>query len=181
MQLEIGFHLEDSDIEQYSMGELPEASLAPFEEHLLACVPCQDRVLEMDAYVNAMRSVSPKLRAAPRRRWRELFFRPRPAWAAAMAVSVFALTVAGLFVPAPRGQDGLTAVFLQSSRGIDGLAQAKAPAGQPVLLKIDLTELPAFPSYKVEIVNAAGKSVLLVAATPRAGEIAQPLSKGLGA
>ena len=68
MQLQIGPHLEESEVEQYSMGELPEASLAPFEEHLLACDSCQDRLLEMEAYVNAVRSVSPNLRAAPQPR-----------------------------------------------------------------------------------------------------------------
>ena len=58
---------------------------------------------------------------------------------------------------------------------------AKAPAGQPVLLKIDLTELPAFPSYRVAIVNAAGKSVWQAEVISQSGEITQPLSKGLGA
>jgi hypothetical protein len=180
MQLQIGPHLEESDVEQYSMGELPEASLAPFEEHLLACASCQDRLLEMEAYVNAVRSVSPNLRAAPQPAWRELFFRPWPAWAAAMALSVIALTVVNFRVAVPR-PEGLTAVFLQSSRGIEGLALARAPVGQPVLLNIDLTELPAFPSYRLEIVNAAGKPVWQAAAIPKEGKIAQPLSKGLAA
>jgi hypothetical protein len=181
MELQIGPHLEESEVEQYSMGELPEASLAPFEEHLLACVSCQDRLLEMEAYVNAVCSVSPNLRAAPRPRWRELFFQPWPAWAAAMALGVIALTVVILRVAPPRSQVGLTAVFLQSSRGIEGLALARAPVGQPVLLNIDLTELPAFPSYRLEIVNAAGKPVWQAAAIPKEGKIAQPLSKGLAA
>ena len=179
MQLGIGPHLEESDVEQYSMGALPEASLATFEEHLLACVPCQDRLLEMEAFVNAVRSVSPSLRPAPRRRWRELFLRPRPAWAVAMALSVIALTVVVLRIAAPRGPVGLTAVLLQSSRGIEGLALARAPVGRPVLLTIDLTELPAFPSYRIEIVNAAGKSVWQTVTFPQAGKIAQPMSKGL--
>jgi len=64
MKLHIRPHIGKSDIEQYSMGELPETSLARFEEHLLVCFSCQDRLLEMDAYVNAVCSVSPKLRAA---------------------------------------------------------------------------------------------------------------------
>ena len=63
MQLGIGPHLEESDVEQYSMGKLPEPSLAPFEEHLLACVSCQDRLLEMEAFVKAVCSVSSKLGA----------------------------------------------------------------------------------------------------------------------
>ena len=180
MQLQIGPHLDESEVEQYSMDQLPEASLAHFEEHLLACDSCQDRLLEMEAYVNAVRSVSPNLRAAPQPRWRELFFRPWPAWAPAMALGVIALAVVIFRMAGPR-QEGLTAVFLQSSRGIEGLALAKAPTGQPVLLNIDLTELPAFPSYRLEVVTATGKSVWQVAAIPKEGKIAQPLSKGLAA
>jgi hypothetical protein len=42
-------------------------------------------------------------------------------------------------------------------------------------------ELPAFPSYRLEIVDAAGKSVWQAAAIPQAGKIAQALSKGLAA
>ena len=64
MQFGIGSHLEETELEQYSMGILSEASLEAFEEHLLACDSCQDHLLEMEAYVNAMRSASPKLREA---------------------------------------------------------------------------------------------------------------------
>src|SRR5438034_6515281 len=88
MQLQIGPHLDESEVEQYSMDQLPEASLAHFEEHLLACESCQDRLLEMETYVNAVRSVSPRLRQANRPWWRERYFGQRPTWVAAFAVGV---------------------------------------------------------------------------------------------
>ena len=96
MQFEIGSHLDESDLEQYSMGKhsmgkLLGERLESFEEHLLACEFCQDRLLEMEAYVNAVRSVSPKLRQSNRARWRERFFRPRPTWVAAFAMGVVLL------------------------------------------------------------------------------------------
>ena len=62
--LGISSHLEETELEKYSMGTLFEARLEEFEEHLLACDSCQDRLLEMEAYVNAIRSASPKLRPA---------------------------------------------------------------------------------------------------------------------
>jgi hypothetical protein len=71
MQLGIGPHLDDGDLEQYAMGQLPEERVAPFEEHFLACVSCQDRFLETDVYVNAVRSVSPRLRKERRLLWRD--------------------------------------------------------------------------------------------------------------
>ena len=64
MQFGIGSHLEETELEQYSMGTLSGAGLEAFEEHLLACDSCQDRLLEMEAYVNAIRSAFPKLRPA---------------------------------------------------------------------------------------------------------------------
>src|SRR5438552_2078439 len=119
MNLGIGPHLDDSAIEQYSMGILPEESLAPFEEHFLACDSCQDRLLEMEAYVNAVRSVSPKLRAADQSGWRGWFHLPRPAWVAAVALgaaasfSVIALTQARNAKQAPPTQ--FAAVLLRSA------------------------------------------------------------------
>jgi anti-sigma factor RsiW len=45
----------DDTIERYAMGRLAKASLARFEEHLLLCEECQDRVFEADAYLAALR------------------------------------------------------------------------------------------------------------------------------
>src|SRR5262245_5607469 len=130
MQLGIGPHLDDTDLEQYAMGTLPEDRLAPFEEHFLACDSCQDRLLEMEAFVNARRSASPKLRAARWSRWREWFSWPRQVWVAAVLAGLIVLAVAGMWSRAPRGPVEFAAVFLQSSRGIDGLALGKAPSGK---------------------------------------------------
>ena len=178
MQLGIGSHLDDADLEQYSMGMLPEVRLVPFEEHLLACESCQDRLLETEAFVNAVRSVSPKLRAAspsPRRNR----FRPKPTWVAAFAMAVVLLGLGRIWLVAPRAPMDFAAVVLQSSRGIEGLAVAKAPAGKPLALTIDLTELPALPSYRLEIVNSGGKPAWQAPAGARDGRVTQRLPHGL--
>jgi anti-sigma factor RsiW len=47
--------VQDDTIERYAMGRLAKTSLARFEEHLLLCEECQDRVFEMDAYLAALR------------------------------------------------------------------------------------------------------------------------------
>src|SRR5438067_1844089 len=98
MQLGIGSHLEDTELEQYSMGTLSEARLEAFEEHLLACDACQDQLLEMEAYVNAMRSASPKLREAPQSSWADQFRWPRWAYIAALATAVFSLVTARVWL-----------------------------------------------------------------------------------
>jgi anti-sigma-K factor RskA len=159
MQFGIGSHLEETELEQYSMGTLSEDSLEAFEEHLLACCSCQDRLLEFEVYVNAMRSASPKLREARQPFWDGLFRLPRPVWLAASAMAVVALAVALVWIVSPSTHQQIASVALQSGRGIEGLATAKAPAGKLLSLTVDLTELPAFPSYRMAIVGARGTPV----------------------
>ena len=181
MQFEIGSHLDESDLEQYSMGRLSQTLLEPFEEHLLACELCQDRLLEMEAYVNAVRSVSPKLRQSNRARWRERLFRPRPTWVAVFAMGVVVLGLGRVWLVAPRSPTAFAAVLLQSSRGIEGLAVAKAPAGKPLVFNMDLAELPALPTYRIEIVNLQGQPVWQTTADAREGRVAPTLTNGLRA
>ena len=181
MQLGIGPHLDSAEIEQYSMGTLPEPRTADFEEHLLACESCQDQLLEMEAYVNAVRSVSPKLRATRRTHWERWAGWPWPAWVAATVVVAAALFVAreGMTVPARRAE--MAILVLQASRGIDGVDGAQASAGQPLLLRIDLTEIPQSSAYRLEIVDSPGKPEWVGAAVPEDGTIAKQLPKGLSA
>src|SRR5579864_183395 len=114
MQFGIGSHLEEPQLEEYSMGTLSEANLEAFEEHLLACNSCQDRLLEMEAYVNAMRSASPKLREARQPFWADLFQRPRPAWIAAFAMGVIVLAVARVWIAPPPARTEMASVALHS-------------------------------------------------------------------
>ena len=180
-QLEIGRHLDETELEQYSMGTLPEPQLPPFEEHFLACESCQDRLLEMETYVNAVRSVSPKLRETPRSRWVELFAWPRPVWVAAAAMVAVALLVGRNWTPLPVRGPEIAIVLLQASRGIEGLTSAKALARQPLSLQIDLTEIPGYASYRLEIVDSRGRPESVSVVTPRNGKIVQPLIAGLPA
>ena len=76
------------------MGTLPEPRVKSFEEHFLACESCQDELLEMEAYVNAVRSVSPKLRGAKQTGWGRWLEWPRPVWIAATVTVAVALFLA---------------------------------------------------------------------------------------
>ena len=181
MQFGIGSHLEEPELEEYSMGMLSEASLEAFEEHLLACDSCQDRLLEMEAYVNAMRSASPKLREERQPFWASLFRWPRPAFVAAFAMGIVVLAVARIWIVTPPARTEMASVVLHSSRGIEGLAAARAPGGKRLSLTVDLTELPAFASYRMEIVDATGKSVWQAVAHPANGRIIQPTTNGFTA
>jgi anti-sigma factor RsiW len=59
--MEIGKHLEEGDLERYSMGAMPEEEAAPFEEHLLICETCRRRVDDCDEFVAALKSAAAQL------------------------------------------------------------------------------------------------------------------------
>jgi len=59
-------HMEIEDVERYSMGDLSEPDSAQFEEHLLICELCRDRVRESDEWVRAMVTAARKLRQQDR-------------------------------------------------------------------------------------------------------------------
>ena len=150
-------HMDEEEIERYSMGAMPEEAIAPFEEHLLICEPCQLRLAQSDAYVGTMRQASARLRAAPPKRGFEWLRFPRlvPALAG-MAVAVVA---AGLWLSrVDMGQAHPFALDLEATRGA-AVFEAKAPAGRWLLLRLDLANLPASSWYRLEMVDGVGNRV----------------------
>ena len=49
-------------VEAYVMGNLTDAEVAAFDEHLLVCGDCRAAVIEADEYVRAMREAAKQLR-----------------------------------------------------------------------------------------------------------------------
>ncbi len=161
--MEIGRHIEEDDLDRFSMGTMSEEEAMPFEEHLLMCAECRQRVASSDEFVAAVRSAAARLhtphapKSAPdvavmpagRARGFRAF---HPAWALAFA------SVAAAFVLA-RGADFLHAsgsvpVSLTAMRG--ALPGAEANAGNRLALSPDITGLPVFASYRMEVVDTAG-------------------------
>jgi len=178
MKLDIGAHLHEDELEQYSMGTLPGDRVGPFEEHFMVCETCQDHLLEMEAYVNAVRSVSPTLRQATPWHWKAL--RSWPSWVG-LAASIAAIFLIGRLWLAAAVPGPPVAVFLQATRGIEGLSIATAAAGRPLSLQIDPIEILTSLSYRLEIVNSSGNSVSDGRAISQNGRIVQTLPKGLSA
>jgi hypothetical protein len=58
MELEIERHADDDQLERYSMQTMKAKESAEFEEHLLVCESCQERFMEVDAYVESIRRVA---------------------------------------------------------------------------------------------------------------------------
>jgi hypothetical protein len=149
-------HLDDEEIERYSMGAMPEAAIAPFEEHILICEPCQLRLAQTDAYVGAMRQASARLRTGPLKRGLPWLRFPR--LVPALAGMAVAIVAAGLWIGrVDTGEAYPFAVDLEATRG--AAVEAKAPAGRWLLLRLDLANLPASSRYRLEMVDRFGSRV----------------------
>ena len=180
-------HAADDVLERYSMGKLPEGEIEPFEEHLLICVECQQRLAETDVYIHAVRTAAARLEreraAAPTNPFRALaamWTVPRTAWA--LGAVVLALAVSWLAVhrrdsgaigPSP------VAVILQTTRGTDHAAVA--PSHAPFVLRIDLTQLPALSSYSLEVAAGDGSVVGEYHAVSKDGSLSVPVERTLAA
>lgn len=152
-------HADDDLLERYSMGRLAGAELDRFEEHLLLCPQCQDNLAATDAHVQGMRSASAEWQRqhGPAARSRKLSDLP-------LTARVLGLAALGLFLAVgipwrlqhrPNGLPAL--VTLEALRGTENPSKAAAPAGKPLILELDSTDLQPLSSYKLEIVDADGR------------------------
>jgi hypothetical protein len=155
MRVARSHHMNDEQIEQYSMGSMPEEECEQFEEHLLICEPCQTRVTEVDQFVSAMAAAGKELRRQPlRQRWGALFSaRWTPMLAAACAVIV--LAAVGIRLMDRGATPAAITVNLRATRGA-GIV-SKAPAGIPLQLGLDLADLPQLATYQVTVVDESGR------------------------
>lgn len=55
-------HIPDAILDEFVMEMLSEQDCAIWEEHLLICARCQDRLAEADEYVRVMKSAAATLR-----------------------------------------------------------------------------------------------------------------------
>jgi hypothetical protein len=152
----VNCYISEEEIERYSMGAMPEAAIAPFEEHLLICESCQLRLAQTDAYVSAMREASARL---PRGRLKHgLPWLRFPRLVPAFAGLAVAIVAAGMWMGRlDMGEAHPYAVDLAATRG--AAIEAKAPPGRWLLLRLDVANLPASPGYRVEMVDGSGNRV----------------------
>lgn len=62
----INRHMNPEEIEDYSMGDLPESMAPAFEEHLLLCEMCRDGVTEADRFARSVQLAGEQMRRVPK-------------------------------------------------------------------------------------------------------------------
>jgi hypothetical protein len=174
MGTESGDHPDESQLENYSLGRIPEPEAARLEEHLLLCDACRQCLEASDVYVRSMRRASLRMRAEHEkvpRAW------GLPRLVPALAAVIVALGIGFAWRMNQKGTLTPVAVILEATRGGGFLAQV--PAGKPLLLKPGLDGLPSFPEYHLEMVDRAGKRVWQGNFTPLTGAAAHEQPPGL--
>lgn len=149
-------HPGEDAFENYAFDRLSESDSAIFEEHLLICERCQEKFAQTDEYIRLMKVatagyVREKGEPPPRIKSRNRGLRWNVAAAAMILVTGLAVLLTGR---SPAGQP-TALVSLDAYRG----ETSRAPAGRPLDLKIDLTDVRASSHYGVEIVDAEGRKV----------------------
>ncbi|MDR3699393.1 MAG: hypothetical protein P4L56_07140 [Candidatus Sulfopaludibacter sp.] len=145
--MDVEGHLVEEEIERYSLAASAEPELSQVEEHLLLCASCRKKVETSDVYVNSMRRAAAQIRAEEKR---------APRWAGMAFLLAAAVLLAGVILIRSNATAPF-AVSLAVTRGVG--INAQAPAGVPLALQLDVTGLPAAASYRVEMVDRAGKQV----------------------
>jgi hypothetical protein len=147
-------HLSGDALEEYVFDRLPEAETDQLEDHLLVCCACRSALEETEGFIRAAKVAVAEYQANPRRPWLDFArFHRLPKFAALAAAAVFMAVILWPRQPAISA----STVELIALRG-GAIPMAQAHAGAELDLRIDLTGLPALPTYRIEIVNAGGRA-----------------------
>ncbi len=178
MPVKIGSHFTEEILELYALGQLPEATIASVEEHMLVCEHCQARLEQVDQFLSITATAARELRmeaaeaekkqterSKPILSW--LWPIPKMALAGALGAGVLAL---GISYRQPHSPALATEVSFQSLRGADSSLVSRAPAGF-VNLRIDASEFPGATSYRLQLVQSNGNPVWEGVVEPANGQI----------
>jgi anti-sigma factor RsiW len=169
-------HPSEDQLEAYALRHLSEAQTAKLEEHLLLCPACQESLARIDEYIALMKAATAQPPAA--KRHPPVWTLPRLAAKPAVWVLAAAAVFSAILLwpshekPAP--------VVLASLRSV-GAPMAHAPAGRPLDLAILAPDVPADESYRVEIVDAGGKTQWTGPLTEKPGKLSASVPVRLGA
>jgi hypothetical protein len=171
-------HASDEVLERYSMNRLAGLELAGFEEHLLVCESCQDRLAREDSIRQRVRDGEAVLQQPRAAVWWRL---SRLAWASGLVAVGLVVFAGSAWQSLHRSAAPPAVILLQTTRGTENPTLAAAPAGKPLTLVLDLTYLQQSSEYRLEIVDAAGHPALQSNGSPQNNRLQVTLTRGLAA
>ena len=163
------------------MGKLAEPELAEVEEHLLICQQCRETLERIDAFIASLRAAAATLAAEKPPVWVRMRASLTRGWGMprlAVVGGLAAALVALLYLPG-RSPQPYTELTLRSYRGAPATAPNTIPSGARLRLRIDLSELPSYPNYRLTIVDSAGDPIWEAAARPENGILLAPVNRKL--
>ncbi len=176
MQFADNRHATDEVLERYSMDSLAEPGLTGFEEHLLVCESCQDRLACEDSIRQRVRDGAAVLQQPRAAVWWRL---PRLAWASGLVAAGLVIFAGSALQSLRRSTAAPAVILLQTTRGTEN--PTLAAAGKPLTLVLDLTDLQQFSEYTLEIVDAGGHPAFQSSGAAQSNKLQITLAKSLAA
>lgn len=172
-------HALDEVLERYLFKQLPHDEASDLEDHLLLCDSCRQRLQDTEEFVAATRIAARRLESKPGFTFAGLFGSLHPAKSAyavlAMAVLVMAWGVPKLARPAAEWQDAEMRVM----RGAEGSLATTVSSGRQIRLRVDLSELPVQPAWRVDVADASGSIVYSTKVQASAASLTVPVERRL--
>jgi hypothetical protein len=154
--VDLNFHGTDDRLEEYVFGRLPRPDLPAFEEHLLICVACRDRLDAMEAITVGMKQAVGASQAVSKSTFSRADWFPwlrRPAFFMALA-SVALIAAISIDSNSITKFAPVATLELTASRGGMPLA---GPARE---LDLTLSDAPREEgAVRVEVVNSTGQAI----------------------
>ena len=160
MKASYSSHISEELLEQYAFRRLTEPQSAPVEEHLLICPTCQDRLDEIENYIQVMKLAASRQRQ--KSRFSHLGGWPFPA---RLGLAGLIVTAVALVIPWRGRNMPASEVTLVASRGTSSTPVAEARAGAGLILKMDVSEIAKSGDYAVSLVNSEGRELWRTLAT----------------
>lgn len=176
MQFADNRHATDEVLERYSMDSLAEPGLTGFEEHLLVCESCQDRLACEDSIRQRVCDGAAVLQQPRAAVWWRL---PRLAWASGLVAAGLVIFAGSALQSLRRSTAAPAVILLQTTRGTEN--PTLAAAGKPLTLVLDLTDLQQFSEYTLEIVDAGGHPAFQSSGAAQSNKLQITLAKSLAA
>jgi hypothetical protein len=180
MQIETDRHMNEEEIERYSLGDIPEADVSSFEEHILVCELCQSKVAESDRYIFSMQDVSAGVRRKAQKT--TSYWMAFPSLTHTFATAALMLFLAFLGLRMVNRVPAVPAFSLDLTANRGNGIEAKAPAGKALILQVELAGLRPEPLFRLEMVDQVGKRVWQGSAVPQDSKAAAsvpPMTRGI--